>query len=148
MHCPTQLIVDPGAFVTTHDSGLSANVPIWLKGTACMGSETKLVDCPSGASHSSGAISFCSHVEDVKVTCPLVEIDPFPEQDSLRLVGSVIDNDTATITGGVQIFNIVAWGTICGDNFDNVDASVACGQLGYGTVGEFLTVSWALVCLD
>lgn len=34
-------------------------------------------------------------------------------------------------SGVINIFYNGAWGTVCDDNFDDVDAQVACRQLGY-----------------
>ena len=34
-------------------------------------------------------------------------------------------------TGALQVFIEGAWGAVCSSNFDNVDAAVACRQLGF-----------------
>lgn len=42
----------------------------------------------------------------------------------LRLVGGVM-------TGRLEVCSSNIWGTVCDDGFSVVDASVACGQLGF-----------------
>lgn len=52
-------------------------------------------------------------------------------QGDLRLV------DGATSTEGrVELCNDNQWGTVCDDQWANVDAGVACGQLGFATAGQ------------
>ena len=34
-------------------------------------------------------------------------------------------------TGAVQVFCEGAWGAVCTSNFDDIDAAVACRQLGF-----------------
>jgi len=45
----------------------------------------------------------------------------------LRLVGS-----TRAGEGRLEVRKYFTWGTVCSDDFDDVDASVACFQLGFG----------------
>ena len=48
----------------------------------------------------------------------------------IRLVGG-----TSNLEGRVEICNSNAWGTVCDDSWGAVDASVACGQLGFAQSG-------------
>ena len=48
----------------------------------------------------------------------------------IRLVGG-----TSNLEGRVEICNSNAWGTVCDDSWGTVDASVACGQLGFAQSG-------------
>lgn len=50
------------------------------------------------------------------------------DEGALRIVST----DTANM-GRLEIFHDGVWGTICDDVFDEIDATVACQQLGYST---------------
>ena len=56
-------------------------------------------------------------------------------QDSLRLVGST------PRLGRLEICHNHAWGTVCNNEFGELDAMVACRQLGYSPIGTY-----ALTC--
>ena len=56
----------------------------------------------------------------------------------IRLVGGSVDYE-----GRVEICINGEYGTVCDDGFDDTDANVICGQLGYGNTGKF-TIS--LLC--
>ncbi|XP_070562183.1 neurotrypsin-like [Ptychodera flava] len=90
----------------------------WLVGLECNGNEASLNDC----SHS-GWYSGCGHERDAGVAC-----DGPPTESGLgiRLVGGAIPSE-----GRVEIFYANEWGTVCDDFFENVDATVACRELGY-----------------
>ena len=51
------------------------------------------------------------------VTCP---------SGGIRLIGGSLPTE-----GRVEVCLNSAWGTVCDDNYTDVDASVACRQLGY-----------------
>lgn len=51
------------------------------------------------------------------------------EEGAARLVSRVDVN--GYVTGTLQVFFEGAWGAVCGSNFDDRDAMVACRQLGF-----------------
>ena len=57
------------------------------------------------------------HISDEATSC---------EEGSLRLQGGV-DNSS----GIVEYCKYRTWGTLCNDGWDDIDASVACRQLGF-----------------
>lgn len=54
------------------------------------------------------------------------------EDGDLRLVDGI---DTSTNEGRLEICFSSAWGTICGDQFNQTEAAVACSQLGFSRQG-------------
>ena len=89
---------------------------IWLDNVRCVGTETRLIDCPAGALGTNA----CGHSSDAGVRCIALTCP----QGDVRLQGG-----TAT-QGRVEICNNNVWGTVCNDQWDNTDARVACQQLG------------------
>ena len=81
----------------------------------CLGTETRLIDCPANAIGTHN----CAHVEDAGVRCAVA-----CTQGAIRLQGG------ATNSGRVEVCNNNIWGTVCDDLWGNVDARVACRQLG------------------
>ncbi|CAC5393919.1 unnamed protein product [Mytilus coruscus] len=88
---------------------------VWLNTIKCNGGENTLTDClhPEWGKHS------CSHGNVVGIRC-------FEGEGDVRIV-----------SGRLEIYYYGTWGTICDDNFDDRDATVACRQLGYNS-GKFV----------
>ncbi|XP_052771746.1 deleted in malignant brain tumors 1 protein-like [Mya arenaria] len=93
----------------------------------CAGTEKNILDCNYRII---GMTSECSHDKDVAVSCG----SEF--HASVRLVGTTYPNQ-----GRVEISfnNGASWGTICDNNFQNVDAQVVCAMLGYERQGAVAT---------
>ena len=73
-----------------------------------------------------------------------LEMFPYtePRYGDLRLVrGRIADSKFSS--GRVEIFINGVWGTVCDDFFDQLDANVACKQLGYAGATSFRTASSA-----
>ena len=128
---------------------------ILLDNVQCTGTEARLVDCPNNGIGSHN----CLHFEDAGVRCSttcmydsiytatvhimytavrhkncvpyffLVNLHPCTVlcyNGQLRLVGGTLTNE-----GRLEVCFNETWGTVCDDLFTQVDANVACGQLGF-----------------
>ncbi|XP_063406063.1 neurotrypsin-like [Mytilus trossulus] len=92
---------------------------IWLNNVNCSGSENELLNCTLDTDASN-----CRHYRDVGIHCFLN--CSTKDEGSLR-----ISEGFAVNQGRLEIKYKGEWGTICDNQFDNVDAEVACRQIGY-----------------
>ena len=105
-----------------HGSGL-----ILLDEVRCFGFESKLVDC----THSGfGVLSYCDHGKDAGVRCSKEPTKNCSNGD-IRLM-----NGTNPYEGRVEMCYHNRFATICHDNWDYLDATVVCHQLGYSGMLE------------
>ena len=107
---------------------------IWLDDVNCLGTETRLIDCPARplGQHN------CAHSEDAGVRCQVCV------QGAIRLQS--VSNTTTTTSGRVEICNNNVWGTVCDDLWGTADAQVACRQLGFSATGIILAYMTVLYC--
>ena len=103
-----------------------------MDNVGCTGSEESLVDCSHTTNHN------CDHSEDAGVVCNT----PCEQDGQIALFGG-----WTNMEGRIEICDNGIWDTVCDDNFDNVDASVICKQLGFPHQGE-LTCRMSLSCVN
>lgn len=133
---------DMGAMVPPLNTFGQGTDPIVLDDVRCVGTETRLLDCPYNPTHN------CIHLEDAGVRCQdrknvlhmccLLDLTvlffPFTVQcqnGDLRLL-----NGSQPWNGRLEICYNNVWGTICNQQFSGVDASVACRLLGFSRFRE------------
>ncbi|XP_034537112.1 neurotrypsin [Notolabrus celidotus] len=90
--------------------------PIWLDGVECSGNELSLDECPRNewGQHT------CQHLEDAGVSCN-------PHTDgAVRLIGG-----GSHMEGRVEVYHQGEWGSVCDDNWTELNAEVVCRQLGF-----------------
>lgn len=94
---------------------------IAVGGFQCVGNESSLLNCIYKTSPD------CSHHQDVGLSC---DVQNCSQGDIFLFEG-----DTP-FDGTVEVCFDGVLGTVCDDEWDNIDASVACIQLGYSSIGE------------
>ena len=121
--------------------------PIHLTNAQCKNDDTRLLNCVVNMTGVNG----CTHSEDAGVICRGNNSDG----QSLTLCHSKHKTGTSScgdgdvrLVGGeseregrVEICYNRVWGTVCDTDWDEVDASVVCTQLGYGQLGEKGTIA-------
>lgn len=100
---------------------------IWLDNVDCNGTEDSIFNCNANLI----GVHNCRHSEDVGVNCIQAN------HGDIRLRGR-----TAATTGRVEVYNGSEWGTVCDDWWSLNDAKVACRQLGFSTLGNFLNIKF------
>ena len=118
---------------------------IFLDDVQCDGTENRLLECQSSplGTHN------CAHSEDAGVSCTTSESINLMDSRShnYRFVSSntaCADGDLRLSAGRngtegrLEICISGTWGTVCDDFFGNVDAQVACNQLGFNSTGELI----------
>ncbi|XP_078016986.1 neurotrypsin isoform X1 [Epinephelus lanceolatus] len=91
--------------------------PIFLDGVQCTGNELSLEECP----HNPWEQHNCDHMKDAGVSC-----NPYTADGAVRLVGA-----DSHWEGRVEIYHQGQWGTVCDDNWTEINAQVVCRQLGF-----------------
>ena len=107
-----QLGFQVGTAVTNAGFGQGPG-PILMDDVQCTGKEGTLVECPFNGFGNHN----CSHSEDAGVVC-----------EPIRLA-----NGKKPSEGRIEVFHNGVWGTVCDDNFDDINAGVVCRELGFST---------------
>ena len=89
--------------------------PVWMDDVRCSDKDSFLYNCR----HRGWGSSSCSHSNDAGVKCTVV-----------RLANGSVN------FGRVEVYHDGQWGTVCGDDWDIVDANVVCRQLGFQKVAS------------
>ncbi|XP_064406364.1 neurotrypsin-like isoform X3 [Halichondria panicea] len=105
---------------------ISSDSPTWLDELLCLGTESRLVDCPANTI----GVEDCTHTQDVALICTA--------NGDLRLVGS--SGQTGGSSGRLEVYYNGQWGAVCDDRFGINDARVACRQLEFSTYTQYGTV--------
>ncbi|CAL9687675.1 unnamed protein product [Knipowitschia caucasica] len=90
--------------------------PVYLAGVHCTGNELALEYCPQ----SKMGLHNCEHSQDAGVSC-----NPYTD-GAVRLVGA-----DGPWEGRVEIYSGGKWGTVCDDNWTELNTQVVCRQLGF-----------------
>ncbi|MFT6820548.1 MAG: hypothetical protein ACJATT_004376 [Myxococcota bacterium] len=97
----------------------TSTAPIFLGFLGCTGEEDRLVDCRTAVPF--GATG-CTHASDIEINCD-------PQEGDLLIVGGTAQGRLEVIYNSGDSGSVQA--TVCDDLFDDVDAGVACRQLGF-----------------
>ena len=89
---------------------------------ACLGNESSLLDCPQTTLGNTCEVN----ISKVGVVCP----EPCFSGD-VRLVDG---NDN--LEGRIEVCVNGFWSSVCDDSWSNFDATVACRQLGFSSIGR------------
>ncbi len=129
------------AAITNGFSNAPSSVSILYSNFQCSGGETRLTDCRKTADTAS-----CTHVNDAGVRClsgkQLSKHRNVPRISVLILLNLGCAHGDLRITGSnsfhrgcLEVCYNNIWGQICDTQWDNLDAQVACRQLGFSPTG-------------
>ncbi|EDV22998.1 uncharacterized protein TRIADDRAFT_681, partial [Trichoplax adhaerens] len=110
------------SYHVSYKSYADATGGILMDSLNCTGHEQTILKCPYNI------YTKCNHNQDVAVECTALE-------NALRLV-----RGSNNRTGRLEIFHNKRWGAICDDGFNDINAHVACKQLG------FVSFEWYHCC--